>query len=83
MIKFLDVCLGSFDFSPGGTIPRIVDNKNNNNYWGTWVAQFVKCLPLAQVMIWGSWDQAVSLFLPFPLPLLPPPYTCALSLSNK
>ena len=26
--------------------------------WDTWVAQLVKCLPLAQVMILGSWDGA-------------------------
>ena len=24
--------------------------------WGTWVAQLVECLPLAQVVILGSWD---------------------------
>ena len=57
---------------------------------GTWVAQSVKCLPLAQVMILRSWDQALlwalssagSLLLPLPLPL---PRLCAsiLSLSNK
>ena len=28
--------------------------------WGTWVAQLV-CLPLAQVMIPGPWDQALHL----------------------
>ena len=27
-------------------------------YQGTWVAQSVKYLPLAQVMIPGSWDEA-------------------------
>ena len=45
---------------------------------GTWVAQVVKCLPWARVMISGSWDRAPhvapclagSLLLPFPL-LLP------------
>ena len=26
------------------------------NTWGTWVAQSVKRLPVAQVMISGSWD---------------------------
>ena len=59
-------------------------------YWGAWVAQSVKHLPLAQVMISESWDQALrqapcsegSLLLPLPLPL---PITCSpsLSLSNK
>ena len=50
---------------------------------GAWVAQLVKCLPLAQVMIPGSWDQALhgsllrgSLLLP--LPATPP--ACAFSL---
>ena len=28
--------------------------------WGAWVAQSVKYLPLAQVMISGSWDRALS-----------------------
>ena len=45
---------------------------------GTWVAQSVKHLPSAQVMIPGSWDGALhwapcspgSLLLPLPLPLL-------------
>ena len=49
---------------------------------GVWVAQLVKCLPLAQVIIPESLDQAPhqapcsagSLLLPFPLPLPP---TCA------
>ena len=53
--------------------------------WGTWGGQLVKCLPLAQVMIPGSWNQALhqgpcsvgSLLLTFPLPL---PY-CSLALS--
>ena len=43
--------------------------------WGTWVGQLVKHLPLAQVMIWRSWDRAPrwvpcsmrSLLLPLPL----------------
>ena len=43
---------------------------------GTWVAQSVKCLPSAQVMIPGCWDQTPcwavcsvkSLFLPLPPP---------------
>ena len=46
--------------------------------WGTWVVQLVKHLPLAQVMIPESWDQAPSqaprsagnLLFPLPLPLL-------------
>ena len=45
--------------------------------WGAWVAQSVKCLLLAQVMIPRSWDLAPclasfsveSLLLPIPLPL--------------
>ena len=45
---------------------------------GTWVAQEVKHLPSAQVMISGSWDGALhqapcsagTLLLPLPLPLL-------------
>ena len=32
------------------------DYLNKNKTWGTWVAQSVKCLPLAQVMILESWD---------------------------
>ena len=42
---------------------------------GTWVAQWIKHLPLAQVMISGSWGQTpasgslLGLFLPQPLPL--------------
>ena len=51
---------------------------------GTWVAQSVECLPLAQVMIPEAWDQALhqapflvgSLLLP--LSIAPP--ACALSL---
>ena len=49
-------------------------------YWGPWVAQSVKHLPFAQVMISWSWDGALcwapcstgSLLLPLtvPLPLL-------------
>ena len=45
-----------------------------------WVAQFVKCLPWAQVMISGSWERvpakqgAYSSLCPFP---------CSCSLSNK
>ena len=55
---------------------------------GAWVAQSVKHLPSAQVMILGSWDQvphqapcsAGSLLLSLPLPLLLP-LLCSLSLS--
>ena len=51
------------------------------------MAQSVKHLPLAQVIISGSWDPALlltpcsarSLLLPFPLPAAPP----ACALSNK
>ena len=53
-----------------------------------WVALSVKRLPLAQVMILGSWNGvpcwalcwAGSPLLPLSLPL---PLACALSLSNK
>ena len=53
---------------------------------GAWAAQWVKRLPLAQVMILLSWDQALhgapcsagSLLLP----LLPPPLMLALTLSE-
>ena len=63
--------------------------------WGTWVAQLVKWLALAQVMISGSWDQP-GVGLPtqwgvcFSLSLRPSlPFLCActcmhaLSFSNK
>ncbi|CAD7677121.1 unnamed protein product [Nyctereutes procyonoides] len=57
---------------------------------GAWVAQSVKPLPSAQVMIPGSWDRAPhgtpcsagSLLLPLPFPLpLAPTRTCARALS--
>ena len=59
---------------------------------GTWVAQWVKPLSLAQVMISGSWDgaplpirlpaqQGVCFYLAL-CPPLPPPYSCSLSLSQ-
>ena len=57
--------------------------------WSTWLAPWVKHLPLVGVMILGSWDQALygapcsagSLLLPLPLPAHAP--ACALSLSYK
>ena len=56
------------------------------NYWGTWVAQWIKHLPSARVMIPGFWNQASclapdsvgNLLLPLPLPL-----SVLLSFSNK
>ena len=56
--------------------------------WGAWLAQLVKRLPLAQVIILRSWDEpaqalcsAGSLLLPLPLPAAPP--ACALRQINK
>ena len=59
---------------------------------GTWVAQLVKRLPSAQVMIPGSWDRVLNqapcsvgcLLLPLPLPLLlcAPALNISLSLSR-
>ena len=37
---------------------RIILN-GNIVFQGTWVTQSVKCLPVAQVMIPGSWDRAL------------------------
>ena len=75
-----------------GQIPNS-SGYQETKYGGTWVAQSVKHLPLAQVMIPGSWDQAPhwapfsegSLLLPLPLPLpaAPPAYVLSLSQSNK
>ena len=61
----------------------------NKSSRGTWVAQWVKPLPSAQVMISGSWGQAPhralcsagSLLPPLSLPASLP--ACALCLSNK
>ena len=56
-------------------------------YWGAWVAQSVKHLPLAQVMISESWDQALrqaSLLRGEPAsssPSAPPHHMFSLSLS--
>ena len=68
---------------------RLPDRQDfQRNPWrGIWVAQSVKPLPLAQVMIPRSWDQAPhgapysaeSLLLPLPLPL-PPAHACTPSL---
>ena len=56
-------------------------------FWGAWVAQLVKHLSSARVMIPGLWDEVLhqgpslagSLLLPLPLPLL----ILSLSLINK
>ena len=55
--------------------------------WGAWVAQLVKHLPLAQIMMPGFWDQA-CIGLPAQwevyFSLWPSSYPfCVLSLSNK
>ena len=60
-------------------------------FWGTWVAQSDKPLPLAQVMILGPWDQAShwalcsagSLLLPLPLHYPHPAHALTLSQINK
>ena len=71
------------EFKPHNGHRGYLKNKNR----GTWVAQLVKHLPSAQVMISReSWDRAPcwalcsagSLLLPLPLPL-----PCLCSLSNK
>ena len=60
--------------------------------WDVWVAQWVKCMPLAQVMIPGVWDparhrapcSAGESASPTPsAPPLPRVCTCALSQINK
>ena len=65
----------------------LLAHRNMIGLWAAWVAQSIECLPLAQVMILGSWDQvpcgapcsAGSLILPLPLPLP----LLVLSLSGK
>ena len=47
-------------------------------YRGAWVAQWVKPLPSAQVMISGSWDQAPNQAL-CSTGSLPPPLSACLS----
>jgi len=37
---------------------QVAGQKKICNCWGTWASQLVKCLPLAQVIISGSWDGA-------------------------
>ena len=58
--------------------------------WGTWVAQWVKPLPLVQVIISGSWDRAphravcsAGSLLPLSLSLPASLSTCDLSLCVK
>ena len=57
--------------------------------WGTRVAQLVKCLPWAWVMISGSWDQALHWNPPLsresasPSPSDSPLHLCSLSISNE
>ena len=62
-----------------------------DNSGGAWVAQSVKHLPSLQVMISGSWNQALcqapcsagSLLLPLMLPLLVQLHALIKSLKNK
>ena len=66
--------------------PQFIKNSVKRD---TWVAQLVKCLPSAQVMIPGSWDQVPhwapcsvgSLLLPLLLPT--PSHSLSLSLFLK
>ena len=39
-------------------IDRLLLVEKYRQHWDAWVAQSVKHLPLAQVMILGSWDRA-------------------------
>ena len=54
---------------------------SNLCFWGTWVAQLVEGLPLAQVMISRSWDWALHLHaqqgICFSLSLGPSPWLCS------
>ena len=71
-------------------VNKIVSEKNGFRR-DTWVAQSVKHLPSAQVMISGSWDGALHqapcsvgsliLLLPLQLPLFMLPFSLSLSLS--
>ena len=81
LILFVTTCLP-------GYFPILL---RTEQFGGPWVAQWVKCLPSAQVMISGSWDQALCralcfagsllLLLPLSLPYLPPP--CMQSLAHS
>ena len=79
--------------SPPSKEPDVGLDPKTLGSWDTWVAQLVKRLPSAQVMIPASWDRvphrapcsAGSLLLPLPLPAILS--ACArslpLSLSDK
>nr|XP_045726523.2 acyl-coenzyme A thioesterase 9, mitochondrial-like [Mirounga angustirostris] len=69
----------------------LLENELKVHFMGHLGGSVVKRLPLAQVVIPGSWDRAPhwapcsmgSLLLPLPLPLLVFPLSLCLSLSNK